>query len=332
MVNGTVRGDESMTIGQASTITELPNLTVGSARDRKPETPRVQVGRRSVGVGLPVFVIAEIGINHNGDVELAKALIDVAVSAGCDAVKFQKRTPALCVPRDQWLVERDTPWGRLTYLGYRERVELSEAAFVEIAAHCRARGIMWFASCWDEPSIELMERFDPPCYKIASASLTDLDLLLATRETGKPIILSTGAATMDVVDTAVARLGTDDLLIAHTNSTYPCPAELLNLRVIETLRARFPTCPIGYSGHETGIAASLAAVALGATFIERHITLDRGMWGTDQPASLEPEELAQLVASIREIETALGDGIKRCYGSEVTAMRKLRRVQPSRVG
>jgi N-acetylneuraminate synthase len=297
---------------------------------REAEGPCVSIGHHVVGAGQPVFVIAEIGINHNGDVELAKALVDVAAAAGCDAVKFQKRWPLSCVPRDQWLVERDTPWGRMTYLEYRERIELGEDAYAQLADHCRARGVSWFASCWDQDSVDFIERFEPPCYKVASASLTDLALLSAIRETGRPIILSTGAALMEDVDIAVERIGTSELLIAHTNSTYPCPSDQLNLKVIGTLAARFPECPIGYSGHEAGLAPSLAAVALGATFVERHITLDRTMWGTDQPASLEPRELAQLVASIRELERALGDGIKRRYPSEMMAMRKLRRFAPVR--
>lgn len=288
--------------------------------------PSVRIGDRRVGSGYAVYVIGEIGINHNGELEIAKRLIDLAAAAGVDAVKFQKRTPEVCVPREQWMIERDTPWGRMTYIDYRARMEFDEHGYGEIDRHCRNAGIDWFLSCWDEPSVDFAERFDPPCYKVASASLTDSPLLQAMRATGRPIILSTGMSTQEEIDAAVVDLGTDDLLLAHANSTYPCPAEILNLRMIHTLEARFPTCPIGYSGHEEGVAASIAAVALGATFVERHITLDKSMWGSDQKASLDPRELHQLVAGIRVAEQSLGDGVKRRYESELPAMRKLRRT------
>jgi N-acetylneuraminate synthase len=288
----------------------------------------VRIGPRSVGEGERVFVIAEIGINHNGSLDVAKKLIDGAVLAGCDAVKFQKRTPELCVPRDQWNIERDTPWGRLTYIEYRRRVELGEAEYAAIDRHCRERGILWFASCWDEPSVEFMERFDPPCYKAASATLTDHALLGAMKGTGRPLMLSTGMSTMGEIERSVAAIGTDDLLLAHSTSTYPCPPEALNLRMIQTLRARWPEAPVGYSGHEVGLAPTWAAVAMGATFIERHVTLDRAMWGTDQAASVEIVGLVRLVANIRDIERSLGDGIKRVHEGEVAARKKLRRVRP----
>lgn len=286
----------------------------------------VRIGSKWVGEGHPVYVIAEIGLNHNGSIDIAKRLIDGAASAGADAVKFQKRTPELCTPRDQWLIERDTPWGRMTYIEYRRRIELGADDYAEIDAHCRARGITWFASAWDEPSVDFLERFDPPAYKVASASVTDLRLLARMRATGRPIILSTGMSTVEEVDLAVQTLGTERLLVAHANSTYPCPPELLNLRVIQTLRERYPGCPVGYSGHETGLAPTWAAVALGATFVERHVTLDRAMWGSDQAASVEMAGLGRLVANIRDIERALGDGVKRVYDSELPARRKLRRV------
>ncbi len=287
----------------------------------------VQIGHRKVGDGEPVFVIAEIGINHNGSIQLAKKLIDGAILAGCDAVKFQKRTPELCVPKDQWHLERETPWGRITYIEYRHKVEFSKEEYTEIDRHCKERGIMWFASCWDEVAVDFIEQFDPPCYKIASASLTDADLLRKVRQTGKPIILSTGMSTMEEIEAAVELLGTDNLLIAHATSTYPCPPEELNLRMIHTLKAKYPMCPIGYSGHETGLAPTWAAVALGATFVERHITLDRAMWGTDQAASVEIQGMMRLVSNIRDIEKSLGDGIKRVYESELAPRKKLRRVQ-----
>jgi N-acetylneuraminate synthase len=291
----------------------------------------VRIGDRLVGDGQPVFVVAEIGINHNGSLELARKLIDGALLAGCDAVKFQKRTPELCVPREQWHVERDTPWGRMTYIEYRHRVELGAREYEAIDRYCRERGILWFASCWDEPSVDFIERFDPPCYKAASASLTDHALLRTVRSTGKPLIVSTGMSTMEEIEAAVAVTGQDDLLVAHATSTYPCPVEQLNLRMIHTLRRRFPDVPIGYSGHETGLAPTWAAVAMGATFVERHITLDRAMWGTDQAASVEVVGLVRLVANIRDIERSLGDGVKRVYPEELTARRKLRRVRPDEV-
>ncbi len=288
---------------------------------------QVKIGSKLVGDGQPVFIIAEIGINHNGSLEIAKKMIDGAVHAGCDAVKFQKRTPEICVPKDQWNIERETPWGRMTYLEYRYKVEFGKDEYTEIDRYCKEKGILWFASCWDEPSVDFMEQFDPPCYKAASASLTDIELLKKKKSTGRPLIISTGMSTMEEIETAVEAIGTDNLLIAHATSTYPCPPEELNLRMIQTLKAKYPMCPIGYSGHETGLATTWAAVALGATFVERHITLDRAMWGTDQAASVELGGLERLVHNIRDIEKALGDGIKRVYESEIGPRKKLRRVQ-----
>ena len=285
----------------------------------------VKIGNSYVGYGNSVFIIAEIGINHNGSLEFAKKLIDGAVLAGCDAVKFQKRTPELCVPREQWLLERDTPWGRMTYIDYRHRVEFSLAEYAEIDRYCRERHIQWFASCWDETAVDFIEQFDPPCYKIASASVSDLPLLEKTRSTRKPIILSTGMSSMDEIELAVATLGRDKLLVAHSTSTYPCPPEELNLRMISTLYEHFPECPIGYSGHEVGLAPTWAAVALGASFVERHITLDRAMWGSDQAASVEIGGFMKLVKNIRDIELAAGDGIKKVYESEMSQRKKLRR-------
>jgi N-acetylneuraminate synthase len=287
----------------------------------------VELGGRRVGEGEPVYVIAEIGINHNGSLELAKKLIDGAAVAGADAVKLQKRTPELCVPREEWERERDTPWGRITYIDYRRRVELGEAEYAAIARHCRDRGIHWFASCWDEPSVDFIERFDPPCHKVSSASLTDQALLDKLRRTGRPLMLSTGMSTDQEIDEAVQALDPRRLLLAHSTSAYPCPLGELNLRMIPTLRHRYPFCPIGYSGHETGLTTTWAAVTLGATFVERHVTLDRAMWGSDQAASVEIGGLMRLVQKIRDIETALGDGVKRVYESERSQLRKLRRVR-----
>ncbi len=296
------------------------------ATDSILDNARVRIGDKWIGAGSPVFVIAEIGINHNGSLEIAKRLIDGAVLAGVDAVKFQKRTPERCVPRDQWNIERDTPWGRLTYIEYRRRIEFGPREYAEIDRHCRERGILWFASCWDEESVDFMESFQPPCYKIASASLTDTPLLKKVSATGRPLILSTGMSTPEEIDAAVSTIGRKNLLIAHATSSYPCPPEHLNLNMIGTLKNLYPDCPIGYSGHEVGLAPTWAAVTLGATFVERHITLDRAMWGTDQAGSVEIGGLLRLVANIRDIERSLGDGVKRIYEGEIAARTKLRRV------
>ena len=286
----------------------------------------MQIGNKYIGSHQPVYVIAEIGINHNGSLELAKKLIDVAFLSGCDAVKFQKRTPEKCVPLDQWNIERDTPWGRMTYINYRHKMEFWKEQYDEIDHYCRARGIAWFASCWDEDSIDFMEQYCVPCYKAPSASLTDVELLRKMNSTGKPLIVSTGMSTINEIETVLDYIGLDKLLIAHTTSTYPCPLSEINLRMIETLQDKYPNNPIGYSGHETGLAPTWAAVTLGATFIERHITLDRAMWGSDQAASVEVGGLIRLVQNIRDIERALGDGIKRVYPSEIGQRNKLRRV------
>ncbi|GMU86341.1 MAG: N-acetylneuraminate synthase [Ignavibacteriales bacterium] len=284
------------------------------------------IGDRTVGDGKPVFIIAEIGINHNGSVEIAKKMIDGAIFAGCDAVKFQKRTPEICVPRDQWELERDTPWGRITYIEYRHKMEFTRQQFEEIVDYCNSKKIVWFASCWDEYAVDFIEEFNPLTYKLASASLTDAELLLKHKTLRKPVILSTGMSTIEQIEQAVELLGTENLLLAHATSAYPCNLSELNLKMITTLRDFYRDVPVGYSGHETGLAPTWAAVALGASFIERHITLDRAMWGTDQAASVEVVGFMKLVANIRDIEKSLGDGIKKIYPSEMGALQKLRRV------
>jgi len=287
---------------------------------------QIRVGKHTIGEGEPTFVIGEIGINHNGSLEIAKKMIEGAKFAGCDAVKFQKRTPELCVPYDQWNIERDTPWGRMTYIDYRHRVEFDADQFAEIDRFCKEKDIIWFASCWDEASVDLIEQFNPPLYKAASASLTDHGLLNKMKSTGKPLIISTGMSQMEEIQEAVTLLGTENLAIAHSTSAYPCKPEELNLKMIRTLMDIYPV-PIGYSGHEVGLAPTWTAVTLGATFVERHITLDRAMWGTDQAASVEIIGMSRLVHNIRVIELAMGDGIKRVYPSEVQARQKLRRTQ-----
>ena len=286
----------------------------------------IKLGNRMVGDGHPAYVIAEIGINHNGDMNIVKGMIDAAVHAGADAVKFQKRTPEVCTPPEQQKQMRETPWGYITYLDYRYKVEFNEEQYREIDRYAREKGIAWMASVWDEPSVDFLEKFDTPAYKVPSASLTDLPLLKYVRKTGKPMIISTGMSTMEQIHKAVNVIGTENLIIMHCTSTYPCEPEELNLRMIETLRREFPDNPIGYSGHEVGLVPSAVAVALGASSVERHLTLDRAMWGSDQAASVEPGGFEKLVKYIRVTEAGLGDGVKKVYESEKGSMKKLRRV------
>ncbi|MBG0822352.1 N-acetylneuraminate synthase family protein [Planomonospora sp. ID91781] len=289
-------------------------------------SPRpVPIGDALVGPGQPVYVIAEIGINHNGDLDIARRLIDVAAEAGCQAVKFQKRTPEICVPLEQRDQIRQTPWGAMTYMEYKVRTEFGHAEYAEIAKYSAERGLHWFASPWDVPSVEFLESMDVVTHKVASAGVTDLELLRALAATGKPVILSTGMSTLEEIDRAVEILGTSGLVLMHATSTYPLPPEEANLRAITTLQERYGV-PVGYSGHERGLQISLAAVTLGAVTVERHITLDRTMWGSDHAASLEPAGLEHLVRDIRIIETALGDGVKRVFPGEEAPKARLRRV------
>ena len=285
----------------------------------------VQIGNRLVGCGDPCFIVAEIGINHNGDIDMARSLMQLAHNAGFDAVKFQKRTVDIVYSADELAKPREHPWG-LTNGDLKRHLEFTEECYAAIDGYAKELGILWFASCWDEPSVDFISRFKPPAYKIASASLTDDALLRHNRAKGKPIILSTGMSTLRQIEHAVDVLGADDLVILHATSTYPAPYQELNLSAITSLQQRFPGIPIGYSGHETGIASSVAAVALGACMVERHITLDRSMFGTDQAASLGPSGFSQLIRDIRLVEQALGDGVKRVFDSEVPIMAKLRRV------
>src|SRR5215211_7477860 len=276
----------------------------------------IKIGNKLVGDGHPTFVIAEIGINHNGDLDIAKKMIDAAIHAGANAVKFQKRTPEVATPPDQRNQMRETPWGYITYLDYRYKVEFNEEQYREIDSYCTEKGIAWLVSVWDEPSIDFMEKFDTPAYKIPSASLTDAKLIRKARATGKPLILSSGMSTMEQIKTAVQVAGEANLALMHCTSTYPCEPEELNLKMVETLRREFPDLPIGYSGHEVGLVPSAVAVALGACMVERHLTLDRAMWGTDQAASVEPGGFERLVKYIRVTEASLGDGVKKVYDSE----------------
>jgi len=292
-------------------------------------TEPIYVGSHAIGSPNPVYVIAEIGINHNGDIDTALRLMDVAKDAGCDAVKFQKRTPRICVPEDQRDVMRETPWGLMTYIEYKERTEFWEEDFGTIDSYAKELGIDWFASPWDVPSIEFLEQFDPICYKVASASLTDDELLEALVAKGRPLLVSTGMSTPQEIEHAVEVVRGVPFALAHATSTYPCPPSELNLRMIPELAHRYDV-PIGYSGHETGLQTTVAAVTMGATFVERHITLDRAMWGSDHAASVEPQGLQRLVRDIRTVEIALGDGQKRVYDSELPIRSKLRRT-PSEI-
>jgi N-acetylneuraminate synthase len=284
----------------------------------------VEIGGRRVGPGEPSYVVAEIGINHNGDLGLARKLISAAVTAGCDAVKFQKRTVDVVYSAEELDRPRESPFG--TTNGELKRgLEFGAEDFAAIDEYCRMLDIAWFSSCWDEGSVDFMEQFEPACYKIASASLTDDDLLRHHRRTGRPIILSTGMSDLDEIDHAVEVLGTQDLILLHATSTYPSAPDELNLYAIAALGERYGV-PVGYSGHEVGLATTVAARSLGACMIERHITLDRAMWGSDQAASIEPFGFQRLVRDIRAVEAALGDGVKVVYDSELPVRDKLRRV------
>ena len=286
----------------------------------------IKFGNRMVGDGHPAYIIAEIGINHNGDLDIARQIIDAAVHAGVDAVKFQKRTPEIATPLAQQNQMRETPWGYITYLEYRLKVEFTAEQYREIDVFCRERNVPWMVSVWDESAVDFMENFDTPAYKIPSASLTDHKLLKHVRKTGKPMVISTGMSTMEQIRKAVRIIGEENLVIMHCTSTYPCEPEELNLRMIETLRKEFPNNPIGYSGHEVGLVPSAIAVSLGACMVERHMTLDRAMWGSDQAASVEPGGFERLVKYIRVAELSVGDGVKKVYDSEMSSLKKLRRV------
>ena len=283
----------------------------------------VQIGSKVVGHGHPCYIVAEIGINHNGSLEIAKKLIDVAADSGCDAVKFQKRTIDTVYSPEELARPRENPFGP-TNGDLKRGLEFDLDEFKSIDIYCKEKKIDWIASCWDEDSVDFIEQFCPPAYKIASASLTDDNLLKHHRKSGKPVILSTGMSSFEEIDRAIKVLGVEDLIVLHSTSTYPAPSEELNLRVIETLAKTFPV-PIGYSGHEVGLISSYAAAVLGACMVERHITLDRSMWGSDQSASVEPLGVAKLVKYIRDLENVLGDGVKQVYNSELLIREKLRR-------
>ncbi len=284
----------------------------------------VRIGTKTLGDGHPCYIIAEIGINHNGDIDLAKRLINVASAAGCDAVKFQKRSVDIVYTAEELAKPRENPFGT-TNGDLKRGLEFGFEEYQEIDRYCREVKIPWFASCWDEPSVDLINKFDVPCFKIASASLTDDNLLRHTRATGKPLILSTGMSTLEQIDHAIEVLGRDNLLLMHACSTYPAYYEELNLRAMRTMADRYKL-NIGYSGHETGLPSSIAAAAMGAVLVERHITTDRAMWGSDHAASLEPNGITRLVGYIRLAEKSMGDGVKRVLEREQPIIKKLRRV------
>ena len=273
---------------------------------------------------MSIFFVAEIGINHNGDMSICKELIDVAVDAGCNAVKFQKRDINLVYTQEFLDSPRETPWGR-TQRDQKEGLEFGREEYKEIALYCKEKGIEWFASAWDTNSQSFLRQFDCKYNKIASAMIVHKDLLKMVAEEGKHTFISTGMSTYDDIQRAVDifRAVNCPFELMHTVSTYPMKDEDANLRVIDTLRNRYQ-CNVGYSGHEVGLAISYAAAAMGITSLERHITLDRAMYGSDQAASIEPNGLRMLVGAVRKIEKAMGDGEKRVIDAEVPIARKLR--------
>jgi N-acetylneuraminate synthase len=291
---------------------------------RREENTLIKIGSEQIGDGQPCYIVAEIGINHNGDIEIAKQLIELADAAGCNAVKFQKRTVDVVYTAEELAKPRENPFGP-TNGDLKRGLEFGLDEYREIDRYCKELGITWFASCWDEGAVDFIAQFNPPCYKIASACLTDDNLLRHHRAMECPLIISTGMSTLEEIDHAVNVLGKQNLIMLHATSTYPSDYNELNLKAIPALRNRYDM-PIGYSGHETGIPSSSAAVAMGACMVERHLTLERSMWGSDQAASLGPSGITRLVRDIRLVEMAMGDGIKRVYDREIPIMKKLRRV------
>lgn len=291
---------------------------------------KIRFHTQNVGDDEPIFMIAEIGLNHNGNIEIAKKLIDAAFACGWHCVKFQKRTPEICVPDHQKNVIRETPWGKMTYLEYRHRVEFGEVEYLYVDQYCNEKPILWTSSVWDLPSLEFILNFNVPFIKIPSAKLVESDLLRAVSKTGKPVILSTGMSTVEEIDTAVSVLNEvapDNYVLMHTNSTYPTPPEEINLLTLRFLKERY-NCIVGYSGHEYDLEPSVIAVALGAKVIERHVTLDHNMWGSDHSASLEVHAMDLLHKRVRHANVCLGDGVKRLTPKEIEMRSKLRGKNP----
>lgn len=287
---------------------------------------KIKINNKIISREGPVFVIAEIGINHNGSLKIAKKLIDIAVECGVDAVKFQKRDVEVCIPDNQRNVLRETPWGTMTYFNYKKRLEFGKKEYCSIDKYCKKKGIIWFASPWDIQSVDFLKKFKIPCYKIASAQLTNKDLLLKIRSLNKPIFLSTGMSTEKEISAAVKLLGTKHLILLHCNSAYPAEDPDLNLSYIKVLLKKYPNVVVGYSGHERGIAASIVSVALGARVIEKHITLDRSMWGTDQAASIEFDGIRRLTRDVKKVSVWIGKPIKKVTSEEQIIKSKLRKI------
>lgn len=271
-----------------------------------------------------VKIIAEIGINHNGSMDLCKQLIRISKDSGCDFVKIQKRNPDVCVPENQKKIMRKTPWGEMTYLEYKYKLEFNEDQIKELVNYSNDLGIQFFASVWDIDSVKLMAKYTTIA-KIPSALITDLELCKSAREHFKFLIISTGMSSEKEIEECVKICDPD--VIMHTNSTYPCPVEDLNLRYIEWLKEKYPKKSIGYSGHEFGLVPTFAGVALGAEWIERHITIDRNMWGSDQLSSIEPTGLYKLVTGIRAIEKAIqyAPGPRKQFTGEEEKKKSLRK-------
>ena len=299
----------------------------------------VMLGNIPCGREYPPVLVAELGINYayNESEDFLGnilSMINLAKMAGADIVKVQKRTPRVCVPRDEWYKCRSTPWGEMDYIAYKEKLEFDAVAYDTINAECKRLKIPWFASVWDLESLAFLEPYDLPCYKIGSASLTDWELVKATVDTGKPVIMSTGMSTETEIFRAIWHLSRawDRLVLCHSTSIYPCPKEKLNLKMIQTLQRDYPKLVIGYSGHEVDGRVTPAAVALGASYIERHFTLDRRGWGTDQAASLEHWQFKQMADRIHETWFSLGNGIKEVYPEEEAKKVSLRRTDAAQEG
>jgi len=287
------------------------------------------IGGSPIGDGHPALIFSELGINCNGDIGIAKKLVDVSVECGVNATKTQKRSIDVVYSAEELARPRESPFGS-TNGDLKRGLEFSKEEYNEFDAYCKSKNMTWLSSCWDEASVDYIAQYDPPCFKIASACITDDNLLKHHLQYHKPLIISTGMTTLKQIDHAVEIVGTDNVVLMHCIGVYPCPPEHLNLRVIQTLKERYNT-PVGWSGHEVGLATTVAAVAMGANMIERHITLDRASWGSDQSASVEPQGLKRLVRDIRVVESAMGDGVKNVLPEELPVAKKLRRVDTARL-
>lgn len=288
--------------------------------------PSIHIGNRVIDDRSPIFFIGEIGINHNGDLQLAKRLIDSAFACGWDCVKFQKRNPDVCVPEPQKGVMRDTPWGRMSYLDYRYRMEFGKEEYDYLDRYCAEKPILWSASAWDLDSLDFLLGYPLGLLKIPSAKLTDSALLEKSCRSGLPVLLSTGMSTLEEIDRAVEILekhGDGNFILMHTNSAYPSPPEDINLRMIPFLRERY-NCIVGYSGHETNLEPTVLAASLGVKVVERHITVSHDLWGSDHFASLEVHAMHMLINRCKDVDVLLGDGVKRLTGKELEVRRKLR--------